>query len=127
MTPYDVYRLFVTDELIGLIVTETNRFADQCIQAKQVTRTSRLSKCTPTNADEMKKMLGLLILMGLVRKPRMELYWSKKKLYDSPFVYQNMSRDRFFLLLKHLHFNDNTFMVQVEQALQGRASGENAH
>ena len=110
VTPYDVFRLFVTDELIDLIVTETNRFAEQCIQATHVTRRSRLTMWTPTNADEMRKFLGLLIVMGLVRKPRMELYWSKKSMYDYPFVYQNMTRDRFFLLLKHMHFNDNTFL-----------------
>ena len=55
---------------------------------------------TPTNADEMRKFLGLLIVMGLVRKPRMELYWSKKSMYDYPFVYQNMTRDRFFSVVE---------------------------
>ena len=78
ITPFDVYNLFVNDELVAHIVTETNRYADQCIQAKKITRRSRLSQWTPTDAKEVRKFLGLLIVMGLVRKPKMELYWSKK-------------------------------------------------
>ena len=110
ITPFDVYNLFVNDELVAHIVTETNRYADQCIQAKKITRRSRLSQWTPTDAKEVRKFLGLLIVMGLVRKPKMELYWSKTLIYDYPFVYKNMTRDRFSLLLRHFHFNDNTFL-----------------
>ncbi|KAG5869077.1 hypothetical protein JTB14_000783 [Gonioctena quinquepunctata] len=31
-TPYDFYKLFVNDDIINLMVTETNRYADQCIE-----------------------------------------------------------------------------------------------
>ena len=45
--------------------------------------------------------------MGLVRKPILQLYWSKKDIYDTPFSYKNITRDRYFLLLRFLHFNNN--------------------
>ena len=45
--------------------------------------------------------------MGLVRKPILELYWSKKEIYDTPFIYKNITRDRYSLLIRFLHFNDN--------------------
>ena len=45
--------------------------------------------------------------MSLVRKPILELYWSKKDIYDAPFIYKNITRDRYSLLLRFLHFNNN--------------------
>ncbi|KAG5874317.1 hypothetical protein JTB14_010518 [Gonioctena quinquepunctata] len=39
-TPYDFYKLFVNDDIINLMVTETNRYADQCIE-KTVYRNAR--------------------------------------------------------------------------------------
>ncbi|XP_068235663.1 piggyBac transposable element-derived protein 4-like [Palaemon carinicauda] len=61
----------------------------------------------PTDFDEMKKFIGIILCMGLVRLPKIELYWSKKKVYDYSFVCKHMKRDRFTLLLKCFHFNDN--------------------
>lgn len=107
VTPFDTYNLFVTEEIISEIVTETNKYADQVLQNTKITRRSRLKCWTPTNAHEIKKFLGLIIAMGLVRKPKLELYWSKKTIYDYPFICNNMSRDRFSLLLRFVHFNDN--------------------
>ena len=51
--------------------------------------------------------MGIIIAMGLVRKPILELYWSKKDIYDTPFIYKNITRDRYSLLLGFLHFNNN--------------------
>ena len=45
--------------------------------------------------------------MGLVNMPTMECFWSKKQVYNYNFVKSNMARNRFFLLLRMLHFNDN--------------------
>ncbi|KAG5884257.1 hypothetical protein JTB14_011746 [Gonioctena quinquepunctata] len=41
-TPYDFYKLFVNDDIINLMVTETNRYADQCIE-KTVYRNARVN------------------------------------------------------------------------------------
>lgn len=56
----------------------------------------------------MKKFVGIIILMGLVRLPAMHLYWSKSNLYGVAAVRSAMTRDRFFLLLRFWHFADNT-------------------
>ena len=55
--------------------------------------------------------------MGLVRKPILELYWSKKEIYDTPFIYKNITRDRYSLLLRFLHFNDNEFIDENSSRL----------
>ncbi|XP_054728782.1 piggyBac transposable element-derived protein 4-like [Anastrepha obliqua] len=61
VTPFDVFRLFIDDEIINLIVLETNRYAEQQQIAKELKRESRMKKWTTTNSDEMKKFLGLVL------------------------------------------------------------------
>lgn len=106
--PIDVYGLFVSDDIIDMIVQETNRYAQQEIDAATVTRRSRLVSWKPTNRQEIKIFFGIVIFMGLVVKPEIQLYWCKSMLYDDPFVPKLMSRERFELLYRFLHFVDNT-------------------
>ena len=108
LEPFEVFQFFVTDDLIDMIVLETNKYASQILQETTLTRGSRLKNWHPTNRNEIKKFLGLTICMGIVWKPELAMYWSKKDIYDYPFIYKHMSRDRFQLLLRFLHFADNT-------------------
>ena len=68
---------------------------------------SLLHQWTDTNRDEMKCLLGLLILMGVVYKPRNKLYWATDPLLATPIFSQVMTRDRFLSLIRFLHFADN--------------------
>ncbi len=47
--PIDIYNLFITDEVIDLIVRETNSYAQQIIDASQLTHKSRLQAWTETS------------------------------------------------------------------------------
>ena len=78
-TPYDVFRCFVSDEVIALIVTETNKYAAEVIANATVTRKSRLFYWKPTDITEMKKFIGLLLFMGVDKKTWIPLYWSHGK------------------------------------------------
>ena len=91
-------------------VTETNRFAEQFISGDDLSRRSRANSWHPTDPHEMKQFLGLLFLTGIIRKPAINLYWSTDPLYSTPLFGAIMSRNRFQLLLKFLHFNDNAQM-----------------
>ena len=44
VSPFDVYKLFVTEDVLSHIVKETNRYANQVLQSQTVTRKSLLSK-----------------------------------------------------------------------------------
>ena len=55
----------------------------------------------------MKRFIGLLILMEIVYKPTIPMYWSTSEFHNTPIFSKVMSRTRFQLLLKFLHFNNN--------------------
>ena len=67
-SPYDVFRCFVSDEVIAHIVNETNKYAAEVIANATVTRKFRLLYWKPSDITEMKKFLGLLVFMGVDKK-----------------------------------------------------------
>lgn len=114
-TPKDYFELFIDDEFLDLITMETNRYADQFMASvnNDLSEHSRARKWIPTNRNEMKLFLALNMLMGINSLPDMKLYWSSREAVRTPIFSEFMSRDRFFLLLKFLHFNDN--LMQPER------------
>lgn len=104
----DCYQLFITEDILQLIVTETNRNAQQVHGKKgSTTKKSRLSAWKPTTLEEIRKFIGLLLYMGLVKYPSIESYWSKKPIYKNAVAPQVMSRNRFQSLMRFLHFANN--------------------
>ena len=55
----------------------------------------------------MKQFIALLILTGLIKKGSYAEYWATDYLVYTPAFSAVMSRDRFMLLKRCLHFNDN--------------------
>lgn len=45
--------------------------------------------------------------MGTIKLNRLEDYWKTSKLFNIPFFLENMSRNRFMLLFRALHFSRN--------------------
>ena len=58
-------------------------------------------------SDEIKVVLGLCILMGVVKKPVIKLYWSTKAMMATPFYSEALPRDRFLQILSNMHFANN--------------------
>lgn len=58
------------------------------------------------NAEEIEKFLVVILWMELCSFPRLQSSWQKKTIYHN-FLPTIFSRNRFQLLLKMLHFNDN--------------------
>lgn len=107
VTPLDIFNLLVDDDVIHLIVTETNRFAEQSLLSKRITKYARHTKWTPTTAEEIKKFLGLTMWMGLVRLSSLPDYWANQGIYKQYIPSTIMSRNRYQILLTMLHFNNN--------------------
>ncbi|CAB3249469.1 unnamed protein product [Arctia plantaginis] len=104
----DVYKLFVTEEMINKMVSETNNYARNYLRTNQLNmkRKSRMKHWTDTNLQEMKTFLAVVMAMGLCKVPLINLYWSKNNLYRNEFISSAMTRDRFLLLLKCWHVSD---------------------
>ncbi|XP_014476746.1 PREDICTED: piggyBac transposable element-derived protein 4-like isoform X2 [Dinoponera quadriceps] len=98
------YELFVPGKLFEEIAEQTNLHASQQLKGGC---TQRLVKWTVTNKSEIKRFFGLILWMGLVKLPAIYLYWSHDPVYMQTFPQKIMSRNRFELLLRMLHFADD--------------------
>lgn len=108
MTPLEAFQLFMSEDLFQLIVTETNRYAESVIRnMPNISRSSRMSKWTDTNLEEMGRFFGITIWMGLCKRSILAKYWSTDPLYKN-MVSKTMSRNRFEIILRMLHFSDNS-------------------
>ena len=107
--PIDYFKLYFTDEVFDIIYKETSRYAQQYIETNgaNLRPKSIVHNWKPTDASEMKAFIGLCILMGIISKPRISMYWSTDSFYHTPVFGQVMPRIRFQLLQRFLHFQDN--------------------
>ena len=84
--------------LCDLIVAETNRYA----------RLRKKGNWADVDREEMWTFMGINILMGIHRLPRISNYWSRDSLLGIPALKRYMSRNRFWEIWTHLHIVDNS-------------------
>lgn len=116
----DIFKLFFNDDLINLIVHETNVYANQVLQSTRISRNSRLNNWTDTNSQEIQVFFGIFIWIGLNVRPALSDYWSNDPLYKNDFISNLMKRNRFELLMRMLHFNDNQIPNQNDKLVKIR-------
>lgn len=107
--PFSIYKLFLSDDIIDLMVLETNKYYEYSVAQPQSSVSSRKHKqeWKPTTRDEMLVFIGILLIMGIVRLPEMRLYWSKDPMYANERIKRAMKRERFFDFLQYWHFSDS--------------------
>lgn len=115
--PFCVFKQFVDNEILDLIVDQTNLYAQQYIASKQIKKRSPMANWRNCNKDEIHKLLGVLIIMGICPLPQRQMYWSNNPMYGNPVIKNTMSRDRFDCLMKCLHFQNNEEAVLIEPRL----------
>ena len=93
---------FFSDEILSLIVRETNRFAAQCLATAQRMVTWE------TNLDELKAYLGFMIVMGINRLPEIRDYWSVDTKLNNAYISSRITRKCFEEISRYIHFVDNT-------------------
>ncbi|KAF2882178.1 hypothetical protein ILUMI_24004 [Ignelater luminosus] len=84
-SPYDFYKMLITDEIFQLFVNETNLYAHQ-EKTKNSTPNSRIKQRRDTGQVEMDKFIGCLMWMGLMQLPSISSYWCRNnqmKSYNS--------------------------------------------
>ena len=93
----DYLKLLWPDALTSLIVTETNRYA----------RWKKHTNWVDVSTDEICTFLGIVILMGIHRLPRVKNYWSTDSLPGVPAIQQSMPLNRFWAIWSTIHVVDN--------------------
>ena len=100
------FRLFFTPEYVEEIADLTNQYALQ----QGVTLN--------TDANEMLKFLGILIISGYHTLPGEDSYWSTAPDLKCDAVSNTMSRKRFRSLKRYAHFIDNTKLDKNAQLFE---------
>ena len=95
-TPFDIFQTGTgMNELLEIIVTETNGYATQ------------KGRNFETTEDEMKAFLGINFIVGIKKLPSLEDYWSTDKCIGNEKIQNVMTRTRFQSILQNLHFSNN--------------------
>ena len=96
-TPIEVFKAVANfDELVShIILPESQRYAMQQGEVFQ------------TNAEEITAFLDICIIMGYNKLPNMRCYWSTEADLYVDAIASTMTRRRFEVIRKHIHFNNN--------------------
>lgn len=109
-----IFQKLFTDEIIDFIVTETNKQYQYIVSHAPPSEQSRLKNWLPLSPKEFKMFLAVTMLMVHNKKIALEHYWSTDPLQSNS-IPTYMSKNRYFNILRVLHFSDNTL-----PPLQGR-------
>ncbi len=87
-----------------MLVSSTNAYASA---TRKSTPSAR--EWHDTSVEEMKAFIGILILIGIIKLPRLEMYWSHKyPLITTPSIAAIMPRVRFEQLFRFFHLSINS-------------------
>uniref|UniRef100_A0A8B9WHX5 PiggyBac transposable element derived 2 n=1 Tax=Bos mutus grunniens TaxID=30521 RepID=A0A8B9WHX5_BOSMU len=103
LSPVGLFELFFDEGTINFIVNETNRYARQ----KNVN--------LGLTAQELKCVLGILILSGYISYPRRRMFWETSPDSHHHLVADAIRRDRFELIFSYLHFADNNELDESDR------------
>ncbi|XP_068618055.1 piggyBac transposable element-derived protein 4-like [Battus philenor] len=101
----DIVELYIRNDIFEYISNETNKYYSQNCNTRKLDKKN--AKFVDVTAPELRKWFGLAILMGTVKKARIDDYWSTNPLIDTPIFRKTMTRNRFRQILSFLHFSDN--------------------
>lgn len=96
LQPIDLFRMFFPEDFMKFICLESQKYAN--FKGKHDFSVS---------VNEMYIYFGILILSGYCKVPFRRMYWETKADTYNPLISNSISRDRFELIHRFLHFNDN--------------------
>lgn len=96
----DFFNMLVDDSFFKLIVTETNRYAEEVFLSLGTAESSRITRWRDVTIEEMRVFFGVLLHMGTISTNRMQDYWKTSRFFSMPFFSSALSRDRFLLIMR---------------------------
>lgn len=106
LTPLQCFELFLSDDIMDLIVEQTNLFHEQNHVENRVGLKNR--KWCNVDKGEMYRFIATTFLMAQVKKLKVKDYWTNDVTIATPFFKKIFTRDRYLSILSSLHFSDNT-------------------
>ncbi|XP_069192202.1 piggyBac transposable element-derived protein 4-like [Procambarus clarkii] len=106
MADMEYFQAYFDNVFMRHLVTETNMYAHTLIDSG-ILPALRLTRWKATTIDEMHVFLALCMMMKHSEKAVVQDYWNKDSLVPSPVFNRYVSRDKFHLILGHLHFENN--------------------
>lgn len=97
----DVFKMLFDDDIVNVIVTETNRYARQKLSGEA------LDKWQDVTLSEIKAFLGVSIVMGINYLPSTADYWSSDPFLGNMGIQKVMTKNRFEDISRFFHFNDS--------------------
>ncbi|XP_040177296.1 piggyBac transposable element-derived protein 4-like [Rana temporaria] len=106
--PIDFFNLVFTEDLLSSIVFQCNLYAQQFIATNPTSSYSRPYEWKYLTVEDFRIFLGLTFNMGLTKKNDLRSYWSTNPIHHMPIYSAVMSRTRYWMIMRFLHYNDNT-------------------
>lgn len=94
-SPLEYFKTFYPDNLFQMLAEQANIYFFQSKAPQQL----------GTNAKEIEMLVGTLFKMGVIQMPNVRDYYANETFYEP--VASVMSRNRFQLLCRYLHFENN--------------------
>lgn len=92
--PVDFFRKYIPDQIYEQMMHMTNLYAIQ----------TDIARFPPTTVDEIRKFIGIHIIMGNMNFPRVEMYWNPSM--GLRIISENMTLRRFYKLRQTIHLVD---------------------
>nr|XP_012151143.1 PREDICTED: piggyBac transposable element-derived protein 4-like [Megachile rotundata] len=101
--PLKFFQMILTDEFFADIVKYTNEYAQHLLH-QEMRKSSRVRAWKDLTIEELKTFVALLLHTGTVQLPKLNDYWKTHWLFNYCCFSNYMSRNRFLLILRCLHF-----------------------
>ena len=93
----DVFKKFFNDEILNVIVRETNRYARQKLAGEA------LDKWQHVTLEEIKAFLGVSVVMGVNILPSISDYWSSNQFLGHGGIQKVMTKNRYENISRFFH------------------------
>lgn len=72
--PFDCFNLFLTNDIMKIMVLETKKNAKQSLKNNKISRIHMYRAWEPITFQNMTKFIGLLLWMGVIKYPSISDY-----------------------------------------------------
>ncbi|CAH1962172.1 unnamed protein product [Acanthoscelides obtectus] len=112
------FNQILNEDILEFIVDQTNLYACQDLPRKSNKKTGPgpSNNWENTSIEEIKVLIGVMIIMGIHQLPHLGNYWSSDPFFTVSPVAQVMPSKRYKKLIENIHVNDNTKVIPKHES-----------